>query len=341
MTATPLRPPFDPEVEAVMTALGDEVVTGLAPEGIDELRRRVHPPDPAALTLDGTYDVAVHRVTVPWDQAEVTLVLARPSAPRDAVPVLYHLHGGGLVTGSALDDLPWLLEIAAQVGAAVAAVEYRLAPEHPYPAAVEDAYAGLGWLVEHGAEHGVDPARIVVSGVSAGGGIAAATALLARDRGGPALLGQLLVYPMLDDRNDSASAVQMAGVGSWDRTANATGWSAYLGDRVGGPDVPGYAAPARAEDLRGLPPTFLDVGSAETFRDEDIAYASRLWQCGADAELHVWPGGCHAFDLLAPEARVSTDARAARVHWLTRLLARTAGRPPGLDASAVESSVSP
>jgi acetyl esterase/lipase len=173
--------------------------------------------------------------------------------------------------------------------------------------------------------------------VSAGGGLAAATALLARDRGGPHLVGQLLIYPMLDDRNDSASAAQMAGVGSWDRTANATGWWAYLGDRAGGPDVPGHAAPARVEDLGGLPPAFVDVGSAETFRDEDVAYAERLWRCGGDAELHVWPGGCHAFDFLAPEAMLSRNARATRVRWLTRVLARSAVRhePSHATAAAV------
>jgi len=334
MTTIPLRPPFDPEIEAAITALGNEVVTALAPEGIDELRRRVPPPDLAALTHGGTFDVSVHRVPVAWDMTEATLVLVRPAASTGPVAVVYHLHGGGLVAGSAYEDLPWLLELAAQAGTAVAAVEYRLAPEWPFPAAVEDSYAGLLWIAENGAEHGIDPARIVISGVSAGGGLAAAAALLARDRGGPHLAGQMLIYPMLDDRNNTASAAQMAGVGSWDQTANATGWRAYLGDRAGGPDVPGHAAPARVEDLRGLPPAFLDVGSAETFRDEDVAYAERLWRCGGDAELHVWPGGCHAFDLLAPEARVSRDARAARVRWLTRVLARAADRRPTPDSTA-------
>ena len=325
MTTTPPRPPFDPEIEAALTALCDEVVTTLAPEDIQELRSRAQPPDLAALSLGGAYDITSHLVRVAWDTAEVTLVLVRPATRPGPFAVLYYLHGGGLVAGSAYDDLPWLIELAAQTGTAVAAVEYRLAPEWPFPAAVEDSYAGLEWLAEHGAKHGVDPARIVVSGVSAGGGLAAATALLARDRGGPHLAGQLLIYPMLDDRNNSPSAVQMAGAGSWDREANATGWQAYLGDKAGGPDIPGHAAPARAEDLRGLPPTFIDVGSAETFRDEDIAYAQRLWKCGGDAELHVWPGGCHGFDFLAPEARLSKKSRAARVRWLTGVLARSAG----------------
>ncbi|NBH09893.1 alpha/beta hydrolase fold domain-containing protein, partial [Amycolatopsis sp. SID8362] len=142
----------------------------------------------------------------------------------------------------------------------------------------------------------------------------------ARDRGGPSLAGQLLLCPMLDDRNDSPSAIELDGRGLWDRTANNVGWTAYLGDRRGTAEVPPYAAAARAEDLSGLPPAFLDVGTAETFRDEVVAYASRLWQAGGEAELHVWPGGFHGFDSLAPKARISRAARAARLTWLRRLL---------------------
>jgi acetyl esterase/lipase len=143
---------------------------------------------------------------------------------------------------------------------------------------------------------------------------------MARDRGGPVLAGQLLTQAMLDDRNDSISAQQMTGVGAWDRHANGVAWTALLGEDRGGPDVSPYAAPARATDLSGLPPTFIDVGSADTFRDEDVAYASRLWQAGCEAELHVWPGGCHGFDLMVPHAPISRAAREARLQWLHRLL---------------------
>jgi acetyl esterase/lipase len=178
----------------------------------------------------------------------------------------------------------------------------------------------LVWTAEHAAELGIAPGRIVVAGASAGGGLAAALALLARDRGGPALAGQVLMCPMLDDRNDTPSSRQMAGLGVWDRSSNKTGWTALLGEGRGGPDVSPYAAPARADDLSGLPPAFIDVGSAETFRDEDVTYATRLWQAGGRAELHVWPGGFHGFDLLAPQAAISQEARAARLRWLRRLL---------------------
>uniref|UniRef100_UPI00064BEF03 alpha/beta hydrolase fold domain-containing protein n=1 Tax=Nocardiopsis sp. RV163 TaxID=1661388 RepID=UPI00064BEF03 len=184
---------------------------------------------------------------------------------------------------------------------------------------VEDCYTGLTWITDNAADLGLDPTRIVIGGVSAGGGLAAATALLARDRGGPALQGQLLLCPMLDDRNDTASSHQMAGTGVWDRTSNATGWTALIGPHAGGPDVSPYAAPARAEDLSGLPPAFLDVGSAETFRDEVVDYASRIWQAGGSAELHVWPGGFHGFDGMVPHAVLSRSAHAQRLPWLRRI----------------------
>jgi len=321
MTWTGLRPPFDPAVEAALNDQRNQVVTSLSPDGIQQLRQRSVPPDERAVTRDGEFARSMQHVAGTPGSPAVPLVLLRPTRIPGPWPLLYHLHGGGLVTGTAHDDVPPVVELAAQTGCAVASVEYRLAPEAPYPAAVEDSYAGLVWLVRNAEALGLDADRFIVEGVSAGGGLAAATALLARERCGPRLAGQMLLGPMLDDRNDSASARQMAGLGSWDRSANATGWRAYLAERAGGPDVPADAAPARATDLSGLPPTFVDVGSAETFRDEAVDYASRIWLAGGRAELHVWPGGAHAFDYLVPEAVMSRDARAARLRWLTRLLA--------------------
>ncbi len=191
---------------------------------------------------------------------------------------------------------------------------------------MEDCYAGLVRAAEHARELGIDADRIIIGGKSAGGGLAAALALLTRDRGGPAPIGQLLLCPMLDDRNTTFSSHQMAGVDIWDRTSNATGWQALLGDRFGAPDLSPYAAPARATDLSGLPPAYIDVGSVETFRDEDVAYADALWRAGGQAELHVWPGAFHGFDSLAPEAALSQDARDARTRWLRRVLTQSANR---------------
>jgi acetyl esterase/lipase len=202
----------------------------------------------------------------------------------------------------------------------VVSTEYRLAPEHPHPAPVEDCFAALQWLAEQATQLGADPSRLVVAGASAGGGLAAAVALMARDRGGPALAAQVLIYPMLDDRAQTPSSTELDGEGIWDHTSNATGWGALLGDAAGGPDVSPYAAPARAESLAGLPTTYLDVATVETFRDEVVEYASRIWQEGGAAELHVWPGGFHGFEVAVPTARLSRAAKDARESWLRRTL---------------------
>jgi len=315
------RPPFDPEIEAALIDQRSEVVTTLELEEIATLRARSTVPDDQALTLDGFFSLSRHAAAGSPGGPDVDLLLLRPRGVAGRVPLIYHLHGGGLVVGTMYDDVPAVARLAAKTACAVASISYRLAPEHAYPAALDDAYAGLTWLVEQADRLGIDERRVIVAGVSAGGGLAAATALLARARGGPALVGQMLICPMLDDRNDSHSAQQMAGVGAWDRTANATAWAAYLPGRAGGPDVPALAAPAREPDLAGLPPAFIDVGSAETFRDEAVGYAGALWRNGGQAELHVWPGGSHGFDFMVPGAILSRDARSARSRWLRRIVA--------------------
>lgn len=286
---------------------------------IREARGATVPTD-AELDPEGVFEFEERQVPGPRGAPDVGLLVARPKGLAAHRPVVYYLHGGGMVLGSNRTTLDFPLECARDLGLVLVSADYRLAPEHPHPAPVEDAYAGLLWTAAHAAEIGGDPERIVVAGGSAGGGIAAALALLTRDRRGPRPLAQLLVCPMLDDRNDTVSAYQMADSGGWDRTANETGWTALLGDRRGTADVSPYAAPARARDLSGLPPAYIDVGSAEVFRDEDVAYADRIWQAGGQAELHVWPGGFHGFDQLAPRAALSRTARAARKEWLRRQL---------------------
>ena len=307
------------------------------------------PPGEQDLSRGGAYAVTEKVTPGAAGVLGVPLLICRPtSATSIPAGIIYYIHGGGMVMGDNRLGLVGMLDLAQELSCAVVSVGYRLAPEHPHPAPLEDCYTGRVWAAEHAGEFGVDPGRVVVAGVSAGAGLAAAAALAARDRGGPALLGQLLCSPMLDDRNDTPSAVQMAGVGNWDRTANEAGWIALLGPGRGGADVSPYAAPARAGNLSGLPPAFIDVGSAETFRDEDVAYASRIWQAGGVAELHVWPGGFHGFDVLAPHARLSRDARAARIQWLRRIfkveptklpLDRTVIRPAGGSLTSSEASV--
>ncbi|MFF2097436.1 alpha/beta hydrolase [Streptomyces sp. NPDC058202] len=315
-------PPFDPELAAALEVIGEHLPPSLHPEMIPALREGLATLEGTDLdlTLGGAFAVEERRVPGPQGSPDISLLICRPTGTAHAVPVVYHTHGGGMVLGDNRTGIAEILDWARELGMAVVSVEYRLAPEHPHPAPVEDCYAGLVWTGEHAAELGLDARRVIVAGASAGGGLAAAVALLARDRGGPALLGQILLCPMLDDRNDSPSSHQMAGVGVWDRTANDTGWTALLGDARGGPDASAYAAPARAEDLSALPPAFVDVGSAETFRDETVAYASRIWQAGGRAELHVWPGGFHGYDQMAPQAALSQDTKAARLRWLRRLL---------------------
>jgi acetyl esterase/lipase len=317
-------PPYDAECGAVLAQLPPfppltlEFIPALR-AGAEEFMPR---PTDEDLARGGAYIVEHHSVPGPDGAPDVALIVCRPTAASAPVPALYYTHGGGMIGGTARDALGELLDLAAPLGAAVVSVEYRLAPETPHPGPGEDCYAGLVWTAAHAGDLGLDLGRLVLIGGSAGGGLAAALALLARDRGGPALAGQLLMCPMLDDRNDSPSVHQMADLPMWNRQANEVGWTALLGAARGSDDVSPYAAPARATDLSGLPPAFIDVGSADTFRDEDVDYATRIWQAGGVAELHVWPGGYHGFDGIAPHAAVSKAAVAARANWLARLLAR-------------------
>ncbi|GAA1846192.1 alpha/beta hydrolase [Agromyces salentinus] len=318
--------PFDPELAAAL-----EVVRDYLPrfEGLDSIpaARQVIMAGLDTSGLDrrvetGALSVMERTIPGPAGAPDIDLFIVRPTAAAGPTPALYYTHGGGMILGTARGVSEEFLEWVERFGCTLISVEYRLAPETPHPGPVEDCYAGLVWTAEHTDELNIDPDRIVVFGSSAGGGLAAATTLMARDRRGPKIAAQFLMCPMLDDRNDTASAIQGEGIGTWDRRANQTGWTALLGDARGGPDVSEYAAPARATDLTGLPPTFIDVGAAETFRDEAVAYASRLWRAGVDAELHVFAGGFHGYDALAPHAAVSKDTRDLRVAWLTRFFER-------------------
>lgn len=322
MTGTTARPPFDAAVARALAEFADVIVTSMTADDLPDVRALATPFPAAELTLHGAFDREERVITRPSDGTELSLVVYTPVATARQVPVLLHLHGGGLIAGEADSDTPGLVQLLADTGCALVVVNYRLAPEHPYPAALEDATAALAWLAGPDRPERIDADRIILSGVSAGGGLAAATALYARDHEGPCIAGLLLMCPMLDHRGSSFSARQMEGAGSWDRVANATAWAAYLGADAHAADVSPYASAARAEHLGSLPPTFIDVGSAETFRDECVAFASGIWQAGGDAELHVWPGGVHGFDFLAPWAALSRDARAARTAWMRRLLSR-------------------
>ena len=215
---------------------------------------------------------------------------------------LLHIHGGGMVIGSARSMQQAPLGMAAALGIPVASVEYRLAPDHPFPAPQNDCYAALTWLAANADALGVDPARIGITGESAGGGLAAATALMARDLGGPALAAQFLTYPMLDHRtgsDDCPYGNPATGEFVWTRAHNRFGWEALRGDYAAEDAHKGWFSPALAEDLSGLPPTWIGTGSLDLFLDEDLDYALRLVKAGVPVELHSYPGAIHAFNAIA------------------------------------------
>ncbi|MFF7094496.1 alpha/beta hydrolase [Streptomyces rubradiris] len=320
MTSSSLpRPPFDPELEKTLGQMAEVAPLTFTAEMIPVVR--ANPPYQLTGEDFDAMGVKVRDVTIAGHQGDDILVsVITPKGHQRRGPGIYHTHGGGMVTGDRFAGIQHAIPWAVDNDAVLVTVEYRLAPEFPDPYPVEDCYAGLLWMADHAAELGIDPARIMIAGASAGGGLAAGTALLARDRKGPRLIGQVLVYPMLDDRDRTVSSGQFDGVGVWDRQSNRVGWTALLGERRGTDDVSVYAAPARATDLTGLPPAFIDCGSAEVFRDEDVAYASALWAAGVQAELHVWPGGFHGFDLVAPDSALGQAMLNTRRAWVNRLL---------------------
>lgn len=256
-------------------------------------------------------------VLVPGDPP-VPVRVHRPRGVEGALPCMVSIHGGGHVVGSYDMDDAMLDALCPSVGMIGVSVEYRLSPEHPYPAALDDCYAALRWTYEHAAELGIDADRIGVRGISAGGCLAAGVALAARDRGDVPLAFQLLDCPMLDDRQASTS-IQVDGLPVWTRESNEYGWSAYLGALSGTDGVPHTAAPARATDLAGLPPTFVSVGAVDGFLDEDVDYALRLAHAGVDVELHVYAGAGHGYQMAAT-SQIAAQSRTDIERWLTRRL---------------------
>ncbi len=255
---------------------------------------------------------------VPGDPP-VRVRVHRPVGREGRLPAIVTIHGGGYVIGSYDMDDPVLDQWCPALGIVGVSVDYRLAPETPYPGPLDDCYAALRWTADHADELGIDPGCIGVSGLSAGGGLAAALALLARDRGDIPLAFQLLDCPMLDDRQRTPS-IRAPGLYVWSSGSNEFGWRSYLGELYQSDDVPVYAAPARATELAGLPPACVIVGSIDGFRDEDIDYAQRLNQAGVPCELHVIAGLPHAY-LLVPGAAAVQQAARCRDDWLARQLA--------------------
>lgn len=324
-TSDEVPPPVDPELQEVFAAfraqgmpLTDETYESMAAMSVvteEDIR-------PA---LD-EYGLRHDEITVTGaDGDSMTLSIIRPQQEVAGAWGLYHVHGGGMVMGTRFvsvveaDLLAWV----ARYGLVLVVPEYRLAPAHPAPAGVRDCYAGLVWTAEHASEIGIDPSKLIVAGGSGGGGLAAGAVLMARDDGRVAVRAQLLMSPMLDDRNQRVSSVQYTSehTAVWTRESSQWAWRALLGaDHVDRDDISPYVAPGRALDLSGLPPTYIDVGGAESMRDDAVSYASAIWAAGGSADLHVWAGGFHGFDLFVPQAKVSAASRDNRERWLRRVI---------------------
>jgi acetyl esterase/lipase len=305
------RIPLDQLLEAMpggFNAIPDIVARRATVEAM--LAAMPAPENPNVTTEDRT-------VPGPAGEPDIMVRIYRPVNATGTLPGIYYIHGGGMILGNVAGEDANAAMVCDQVGAVVVSVEYRLAPENPHPAPAEDCYAGLRWMADNAAELGVDPARLGLYGASAGGGLVIAVALMARDRGGPALKFMMPIYPMLDDRNETASSQEITDVGIWDRAGNIEAWAWYLG----GKPADQYAAPARAEDLAGLPPAFIDVGTVDLFRDEDIAFAQRLMAAGVPTEFHVNPGSYHASETFAPEAALTQRIWAMRIDALQRFVA--------------------
>ena len=268
-------------------------------------------------------DVIVEDVAVPGSDGEpqVSLRIYQPRELATPAPALFWTHGGGFIQGSPSQDEVANIAFARELGITVVAARYRLAPEHPFPAAIDDLYAGLTWLFDEAEARGIDSTRIAIGGASAGAGLTAALALVAHDRDEVRPAFQLLVYPMLDDRTVLRTDIDPKKLRMWSPGSNRFGWASYLGGQPGSADVSPYAAPARRDDLSGLPPAWIGVGTLDLFHDEDLVYARRLESAGVPCEVHIVEGAFHGFDAVFRKAGVTRafweeQARALRAALL-------------------------
>jgi acetyl esterase/lipase len=312
-----LLAPVHPELLAAGVAALEEMrsMPRLSSQSLPEVRRLY-----ASLASQPAADIPFENRVIPGMAGQPPVILYIINANgEEGRPAILHTHGGGFVLGTVHFDIPALQAIARELNCVIVSVEYRLAPETTYEGSVEDNYAGLKWLYANADALGVDKARIAVMGESAGGGHAALLAIAARDRGEVPIAFQCLTYPMLDDRTGSSRAVPLSiGRLCWTAADNRLGWESFLGMMPGTADVPCAGVPARVSDLKGLPPTFIVVGSIDLFVNEDIDFAQRLISAGVDTELIVIPGAFHGFDLFAGENSVTTRFNEARLIALGR-----------------------
>jgi acetyl esterase/lipase len=307
---------FDPEIAAALAPMAE---SGFNPPPVGDIEGRRAMWEPIIGAADTAQPIpedvttSEHYATAD-DGAQIQMRWYAKNGATPGSAVLF-FHGGGYIFGHIGQFDGTLSRYVSASGVPMLSVEYRRAPEHPFPTPLEDAYAALRWLHDHAAELGVDPGRIGVMGDSAGGGMAAALTILTRERSGPTIARQILLMPMLDDRTRTPDP-QIAQMVLWSYDDSATAWPALLGDADGGPNVPATAAPARLEDASDLPPAYIEVGQIDVFRDEDTAYVTKLSRAGVPVEFHIHPGAPHEFDSIAFASDVAKRAIADRVRVL-------------------------
>jgi acetyl esterase len=328
---TPPLPPLDPELAEVLAGIPAGVDPGAHLQDMNIVRMLRSTLDllgvmGGSLPTDDRVTVEDRSIPGVDPGAEIPIRIYTPAGRSEgASPALVFFHGGAFVLGDRYTEELRCLRYAAEAECVVVSVDYRLAPEHPYPAGVEDCYAGLLWTVSHAAELDIDPDRVGVGGSSAGGALAAAIALMARDKGGPALKVQILNYPVIDDRMQSASMRSFDATPMWTSGATADMWQHYLGDPDRRGEISAYAAPGRATDLAGLPATYVLTAELDPLRDEGIEYARRLMEAGVPTELHTVAGACHGFDIIAARGTLGQRAIEEQVRALVRGLRPVTG----------------
>lgn len=301
-----------PELKEVLTIFPPIAL----PEGLEAARQAPVVQAPKSEQVRNTA-----RIIEGGDKQDMPIKLYEP-VKRDGtkLPAVLWIHGGGYVFGHPDSDDGLCQTFAEKADCVVVSVDYRLAPEHPFPAPIEDCYSALVWMSNVAEELNIDLARIAAAGLSAGGGLTAALALLARDRNGPKIAFQMPLYPMIDDRNCTPSSYEITDERAvWNRSNNLIAWRMYLGEHVNG-EISPYAAPSRAKNLSGLPPAYTCVGQLDPFRDETIEYAKRLAQAGVPVEFHLYPGGYHGFEILNPQSELGQRTANEYVQALKKAL---------------------
>ncbi|TSI05129.1 alpha/beta hydrolase [Lysinibacillus sp. BW-2-10] len=298
-----------------LTTLDNFPGLSLNTDALDQIREGLKTLNPPVVQTE----VIIEDVTIKGpDQNDLRLRVYKPQDVKGTLPGLLWIHGGGYVLGTVEQDDALCGKYVNEANCIVVAVDYRLAPEHPYPAPIEDCYAAVCWMVNEAAQLAIDVNKIGVAGSSAGGGLTAALTLLARDRQFPKIHLQLPLYPMIDDRNNTPSANEITEGMIWNQQLNEEGWKMYLGDLYGTDHIPSYAAPARATDYSNLPTTYTFIGQLDPFRDETISYVSNLVQAGVDVEFHLYPGAYHAFEGLNPDSPIAQYATNEYINAIKR-----------------------